>query len=134
MANNQASVETNSFTKGMVKDPNETYIGEGVWTHARNLVNNSHDGQIGVVGNEPSNKFCVDLPFTLIGCIPLADNKWVMFTTDNIYSEIGIFDEPTCTYTKLVTTSTCLNFNTKHLITGASRRTFDCSEKVYWSD
>ena len=134
MANNQASVETNSFTKGMVKDPNETYIGEGVWTHARNLVNNSHDGQIGVVGNEPSNKFCVYLDFTLIGCIPLADNRWALFSTDNITSEIGIFDEPTCTYTKLVTTSTCLNFNTKHLITGASRRTFDCSEKVYWSD
>ena len=134
MANNQASLETNSFTKGMVKDPNETYIGEGVWTHARNLVNNSHDGQIGVVGNEPSNKLCVDLDFTLIGCIPLADNRWALFSTDNINSEIGIFDEPTCTYTKLVTTPTCLNFNTKHLITGASRRTFDCSEKVYWSD
>ena len=133
MANNQASVETNSFTKGMVKDPNETYIGEGVWTHARNLVNNSHDGQIGVVGNEPSNKFCVYLDFTLIGCIPLADNRWALFSTDNINSQIGIFDEPTCTYTQTVR-STCLNFNTKHLITGASRRTFDCSEKVYWSD
>ena len=133
MANNQASLETNSFTKGMAKDPNETYIGEGVWTHARNLVNNSHDGQIGVVGNEPSNKFCVDLPFTLIGCIQLVDNQWAMFTTDNINSEIGIFNDLTCTYTPLVR-SACLNFNTKHLITGASRRTFDCSEKVYWSD
>jgi len=133
MANNQASLETNSFTKGMAKDPNETYIGEGVWTHARNLVNNSHDGQIGVVGNEPSNKFCVDLPFTLIGCIQLADNQWAMFTTDNINSEIGIFNDLTCTYTQLVR-SACLNFNTKHLITGASRRTFDCSEKIYWSD
>ena len=133
MANNQASVETNSFTKGMVKDPNETYIGEGVWTHARNLVNNSHDGQIGVVGNEPSNLYCVTLPFTLIGCIPLADNKWAIFTTNNTLSEIGVFDEPTCTYTTSVQ-SACLNFNTKHLITGASRRTFDCSEKVYWSD
>ena len=133
MANNQASLETNSFTKGMVKDPNETYIGEGVWTHARNLVNNSHDGQIGVVGNEPSNLFCVDLPYTLIGCIQLADNQWAVFTTNNTLSEIGIFNEPTCTYTTLVN-SACLNFNTKHLITGASRRTFDCSEKIYWSD
>ena len=133
MANNQASVETNSFTKGMVKDPNETYIGEGVWTHARNLVNNSHDGQVGVVGNEPSNLHCVTLPFTLIGCIPLVDNQWAIFTTNNTISEIGIFNELTCTYTTSVQ-SACLNFNTKHLITGASRRTFDCSEKVYWSD
>ena len=37
---------TNTFTKGMVKDFNDTFIGEGLWTHARNAVNNSHDGYI----------------------------------------------------------------------------------------
>jgi hypothetical protein len=62
---------TNTFTKGMVKDFNDTFIGEGLWTHARNAVNNSHDGQIGVIGNEPANLFCVQLPYTVIGCIHL---------------------------------------------------------------
>ena len=38
---------TNLFNKGMVKDFNDTFVGEGLWTHARNAVNNSHDGQIG---------------------------------------------------------------------------------------
>jgi len=46
---------TNTFTKGMVKDYNDTFVGEGLWTHARNAVNNSHDGQVGVIGNEPAN-------------------------------------------------------------------------------
>ncbi|WP_196301203.1 hypothetical protein, partial [Streptococcus pneumoniae] len=90
------------------------------WTHARNLVNNSHDGQVGVIGNEPSNLNCVTLPYTLIGCIASADNEWILFTTDNINSEIGIFNESECKYTKLVN-DPCLNFSTKHLITGAAR-------------
>ena len=134
MASNQNPPEKmNSFTKGMVKDSNDTYIGEGVWSHARNLVNNSHDGQMGVIGNEPSNLLCVTLPYTLIGCIASADDEWILFTTDNINSEIGIFNESECKYTKLVN-DPCLKFNTKHLITGAARRTFDCSVKVYWAD
>ena len=138
MPDNQSTPEKmNSFTKGMVKDSNDTYIGEGVWSHARNLVNNSHDGQAGVVGNEPSNILCVNLPYTLIGCIPLIDNEWAIFTTDNVNSEIGIFNESKCNtpeaYTTLVN-DPCLKFNTKHLITGAARRTFDCSVKFYWAD
>lgn len=133
MANKETPDQLNSFTKGMIKDPNDTFIGEGQWTHARNLVNNSHDGQVGVVGNEPSNLFCVNLPYTLIGCISLDENRWAIFTTNNVNSEIGVFNELNCTYTTLVNDN-CLNFNTKHLITGASRRTFDCSEKIYWSD
>ena len=133
MENNTTPEKLNSFNKGMLKDPNESYIGEGVWTHARNLVNNSHDGQVNVVGNEPSNKLCVNLPYTLIGCIASADNEWILFTTDNTNSEIGILNESECKYTKLVN-DPCLNFNTKHLITGAARRTYDCSVKVYWAD
>ena len=66
---------TNTFTKGMVKDFNDTFIGEGLWTHARNAVNNSHDGQIGVIGNEPANLFCVQLPYTVIGCIHLSEDN-----------------------------------------------------------
>ena len=124
---------TNTFTKGMVKDYNDTFVGEGLWTHARNAVNNSHDGQVGVIGNEPANLACVTLPYTLIGAIHLTDDQWVVFTTNDIDSEIGIFDESQCTYTKVINDK-CLNFKTTNLITGASRRKFDCNRLVYWSD
>ena len=124
---------TNTFTKGMVKDYNDTFVGEGLWTHARNAVNNSHDGQVGVIGNEPANLFCVNLPYTLIGCIHLTDDRWAIFTTNNVDSEIGIFDESDCSYTKKVN-DRCLNFKTTNLITGVSRRRFDCALPVYWSD
>jgi hypothetical protein len=123
----------NSFSKGMIKDYNETFVGDGLYTHGRNLVNNSHDGQVGVVGNEPSNLLCVTLPYTLIGCVHLTDDQWVIYTTDDLRSEIGIFDESACTYTKVVN-SDCLNFKRSHLITGAYRKRYDCERLVYWDD
>lgn len=124
---------TNSFTKGMVKDMNETFVGEGLWTHARNLANNSHDGHMGVVGNEPANLHCVTLPYDLIGCVHLTDDQWAVFTTDDVNSEIGVFDESRCLYTKKVN-DPCLNFKRTHLVTGISRKRFDCDRPVYWSD
>lgn len=124
---------TNTFTKGMVKDYNDTFIGEGLWTHARNAVNNSHDGQLGVIGNEPANLLCVQLPYTLIGSIHLSDDQWAIFTTDDFNSEIGIFDESECSY-KRVINDQCLNFNKANLITGAYRKRFDCERLVYWDD
>ena len=124
---------TNSFTKGMVKDMNETFVGEGLWTHARNLANNSHDGNMGVVGNEPANLHCVTLPYDLIGCIHLTDDQWAIFTTNDVESEIGVFDESKCTYVKKVN-DRCLGFKRSHLITGISRKRYDCDRPVYWSD
>lgn len=124
---------SNAFTKGMVKDYNESYQPEGVWTHARNAVNYSHDGQLGTLANEPANLKCVQLPYTLIGAIALNAGEWAVFTTDNTNSEIGIFTESTCTYTKVVN-SACLGFKTSNLISGAYRRRFDCERVVYWDD
>lgn len=124
---------TNSFTKGMVKDFNETFVGEGVWTHARNLVNNSHDGNSGTVGNEPATLHCVKLPYTFIGSIALSDDQWAIFTTNDVDCEIGVFDESNCTY-RTVVNDRDLNFRRSNLITGVSRRKFDCDMLVYWSD
>lgn len=135
--NTNPIVNINTFTKGMVKDYNESYVGEGLWTHARNAVNNSHDGQIGVIGNEPSNLKCVQLPYTLIGTIHLLEDKWAIFTTDNTNSEIGIFSESKCGLPgayQTVINCPCLNFSTKHLITGIYRKRYDCERLIYWDD
>jgi hypothetical protein len=130
---NQVPTQTNSFNKGLLKDYNETFIGEGLYTHARNAVNNSHDGNVGVIGNEPSNLFCVKLPYTLIGSIAMFDDKWVLFLTNDQKSEIGIFDESECSYTKIIN-SDCLNFKTNKLITGVFRQRYDCERVIYWDD
>ena len=124
----------NMFNKGMTRDTNESFVGDGLYLHARNAVNNSHDGQLGVIGNEPSTFKCVTLPYTLIGVIHQGDDRWILFLTDDSNnSEIGIFDESECSYTKIVN-SPCLNFKTTHLITGVSRTKYDCDRLVYWDD
>jgi hypothetical protein len=112
------NIVTNTFSKGMVKDYNETFVGEGLWTHARNAVNNSHDGQLGVIGNEPANLHCINLPYDLIGVIHLTDDEWALFTTDDVNSEIGIFDESACSY-KTIINDPCLGFKRSKLVTGA---------------
>lgn len=122
-----------TLNKGLIKDIDASQLSGEYYTHARNAVNNSHEGQVGLIQNEPSNLHCVNLPYTLIGAIHTTGDQWVLFTTDNEHSEIGLFDDSQCSYTKIVNDS-CLNFSTSYLITGASRRTSDCSIKVYWSD
>lgn len=130
---NNPGVVTNTFNKGMLKDYNETFVGEGLYTHARNAVNNNHDGQVGVLGNEPANLNCVTLPYPVIGYVHLMDDQWVLFLTDDINSEIGIFDESACTYVKKINDK-CLNFKRSHTITGISRKRFDCERPVYFVD
>jgi hypothetical protein len=130
---NTSNALTNSFNKGMMKDPNDTFMGEGVWTHARNAVNNSHDGEIGVLGNEPANFKCADLPYPFNGAIHIDDAEWAVFSTDDVDSEIGVFNEEQCSYTKIVNDRS-LGFKRSHLIRGVSRRKFDCGRPVYFSD
>ena len=132
-SSSSSQASTNSFSKGMMRDYNESFIGEGMYTHARNAVNSSHDGQVGVIGNEPSNLHCVNLPYDLIGFVHTIDDIWVLYTTNDIDSEIGLFDESACTYTKIVN-SPCLNFKRTNHIPGAFRKRFDCERVVYWDD
>lgn len=125
--------KTNSFGKGMVKDVTDIYIPEGIWTNAINAINNSHNGETGALGNEPSNKECASATFDIIGFVNKKGTEWVIFSTDNVDSEIGIFEETTCTYTRLIN-DTCLGFNKTNLITALAKENYDCTWSVYWQD
>ena len=130
---NTSSVETRSFTKGMVKDVNQTLMSEGAYLSARNAVNNSVSGDLGVLGNETSNKFCINAPYTVIGTVHLYGDLWAIFSTDDIDSEIGLFDESACSYTPVVNDK-CLNFKKTNPIIGQAKENFDCTWEVYWAD
>ena len=147
---NTSDIDTDVFVKGMTKDPDSSLITKEQWTHARNAINNSIDGDLGTLGNEPANKQCSSAPFTIIGAIHLYGDKWVLFSTNNEQSEIGTWDDSECKYETVVNDFTCfqcleepnntgepspfLNFSTQHLITGAAKENFDCSWQVYWDD
>ncbi len=128
-----SSVNTNSFIKGMNKDITQSMEPKESWWHARNAINNSTDGDLGVIGNEPSNLQCGVIPYTIIGAIHRYGDQWVVFSTDDINSEIGRFDDSECKY-EVIVNDPCLNFNRKYLITGAAKENFDCTWQVYWDD
>ena len=123
-----------SFSTGMqINEPAGGGAPQGNWTYARNASNNSRKGDLGKLGTEFGNVLCTIAPFTVIGAIHIVGTRWMVFSTNNYQSEIGIFDEGACTYEKLVRDA-CLNFQTSHLIKGVSRATFDCSYKAYFAD
>jgi hypothetical protein len=128
-----SSIETNAFSKGMYKDLNESLTPKTNWTHARNAANNSVDGDVGVLGNEPANLLCAKIPYTVIGAIHKVADQWVIFSTDDVNSEIGLFDDSKCEYTTLINDK-CLSFNRTYLITGAMKENFDCTWQVYFDD
>lgn len=124
---------SNTFDKALVTDVRDYHLNTQSFTNARNAIQATHIGDLGEIGNEPGNLFCASAPYTIIGAIHLEKSAWVLYSTNNTDSEIGTFNEDTCTYTTIVN-DPCLNFQTTHLITGASRPTFDCSFRVYWQD
>mgnify|MGYP006281910209 CR=1 FL=1 len=139
--------ENNSFVKGLNKDSDSSFIQEGMWTHARNVVNNTIEGNLGTLSAESSNYLCATTGSTLtgtrkviVGCIHLYSDKWVIFTASyaaingpSIGSEIGLFEEDLCKYRPIVQDG-CLNFSEFNLIYGAAREKEDCSWAVYWND
>jgi hypothetical protein len=139
---------TNSFTKGLNKDSDPSFVSEGMWTHAINVVNNTIEGDVGTLSNETSNILCgvagSTMPATvtqkyIIGAIYLYSDKWLIFTAGHnalgkrITSEIGLLEEDVCRYREIVQDS-CLNFDKRHLISGSAREKEDCTWQVYWAD
>ena len=69
MAKNESenSSGINSFVKGLNKDLNTNFVTEGTWSHARNAVNNTIDGDISTLSNEASTILCAQSGLTLLG-------------------------------------------------------------------
>jgi hypothetical protein len=141
-------VINNSFTKGLNKDSDPSFVSEGMWTHAINVVNNTIEGDVGTLSNEISNILCgttgSTMPVTatdkyIIGAIYLYSDKWVVFTAghnalgNRIMSEIGLYEEDSCRYREIVQAK-CLSFDKRYLISGSSREKEDCSWQVYFAD
>jgi hypothetical protein len=126
-------VKTTSFNVGMNKDIDPRLVKDGVYVNAINARLNTHEGGLSFINNEPANFQCLSHPLALIGSVLLPSGKHILFLTDDFQSEIGIFDQHTCSYERKVK-STCLGFTRKHLIKGVARENFDCSESVYWTD
>lgn len=121
------------FAKGMNKDVADIYMSDQAWTHAINAINNSHLGEQGTLSNEPANYNASNAPYTIIGAVHKSGREWLIFSTNNYQSEIGIFDEQLETYQQLVNDN-CLGFKKTNLITGVCKENYDCTHTVYFQD
>lgn len=139
---------TRSFSKGMNKDADPSFVSDGMWTHARNATNNTDEGNIGTLSNEQSNVLCATAGATMpanavdkyiIGTIQIFSDKWIVFTAGHdstgipVMSEIGLLETDRCIYRPIVQDA-CLKFDKRYLISGASREKEDCTWQVYWAD
>jgi hypothetical protein len=124
---------SHTFDKGLVEDTSGKGLAPNVWTQARNATPNTVRGDLGELGNEQSNKFCAAAPYLIIGLIHLEADKWAIFSTDETDSEVGLFEEDSCTYNPIVNAQ-CLNFSKLHLIKGVAKENFDCTWEVYFDD
>lgn len=129
----QPNTETRTFDDKLSEDIKDFHLPANSWTQARNAINNSKTGDLGKLGNEPGTLFCTRMPYTVIGAIHLQSDMWLMFSTNNTDSEIGIFTQEQCNYSLLVNDK-CLNFNTRDLIIGTSKPSGDCTVDAYWDD
>jgi len=131
--NNSNNIKVNAPVKGLVTDFSKFNLEENVWTYARNVRVTSHLGDMLHIENEPATKFCVDLPYLYLGSIKLKNGRFIIATTDNKNSELGIFDSKECTYTKVVNNQ-CLNFNSSFPIFGVSKINSEGQETIYFVD
>ena len=137
-----------SFVKGLNKDSDPSFVQDGMWTHARNAVNNTIEGDIGTLSNESSNFICgisgTTMPLTavkkyIIGAIQIFSDKWLIFTAGHnalgqpVSSEIGLLEEERCLYRPIVQDK-CLGFDKRFLITGAAKENEDCSWSAFFAD
>lgn len=128
---NNIKVNTNLFPKGINKDIDPRFLTPGQYIGAINAVLTSREGDFYRIGNEPSTIKCSSVPYTFIGSIQ-TNKGIVIFSTNNIDSEIGLLDQD-CNYTTLVN-DPCLKFSTFHLVRGVSKENYDCTESLYWND
>jgi hypothetical protein len=134
---------TRRFDKSLNEDVNDYHLPENSWTHARNAINNSRTGDLGKLGNEPSNLPCGEAittrinpgtRLTIIGVVHLYADIWAIFSTNNTISQISIFKENLCQMISIIEDNTCLNFKTTNLIKGVSRANSTCVFGIYWDD
>lgn len=118
---------------GLVTQINSSYLGKDQYTHARNLVRNSREGDLGTLGNEPSNLACIQAPGRIVGTVDLFDDEVMIFSGEGASSEIGIGNTKDCSYRRVLALP-CLGFSGYHPVTGVAKKDFQKGVIVTFTD
>ena len=109
--NNNIRTQTNQFTAKFLIDRNESSAdSQSIDYHRNGLFQSVKTTEIFSV-NEPSTLKCVELPYNYLGHLQLiTEGEHLVFSGDEVNSEIGIVNTLDCSYAKIVN-SPCLNFS-----------------------
>jgi len=132
---NTSDASTNVTGKAaLITDLNSSFVSQEQYTHARNAVRNSKEGDLGAIGNEPSNLHCFGTTFKIIGTIPLPGDDILIFSSNGgNASEIGIGNDTLCSY-RTLTTLDCLNFSPDFPVIGEAKEDFQRGIVVTFTD
>ena len=124
MPQENPSVDTVVTSKpALVTDLNSSYVNKEQYTHARNAVRASRDGDLGSIGNEPSNELCFSAPYKIVGTVYLPDDTVMVCSGDGKNSEIGIGNLKDCSY-KTLKNMQCFNFSEDFPVKGVAKKDF----------
>jgi hypothetical protein len=131
---NTSNVSTNVTGKaGLVTDLNSSLVSQEQYSHARNAVRNSKEGDLGTIGNEPSNLHCWNATHKIVGMIPLPGDDILVLSGNGTSSEIGIGNETTCSY-RILSSLDCWQFSPDFPITGVAKQDFQRGIVVTFTD
>jgi len=101
---------------------------------ALNAINETISGDKGFISNEKGSSDCLELnDYKVIGSISLLDNENILFLAKEDGSNSKIALQNNCFLTPIVE-DPCLNFSTKHPITGISKIRKGCNRVIYFRD
>ena len=125
------------FNKGLYTDTNEEFQPDGTYRFVLNGVLESFNGDKGSVTNELGNEVCFSLPeqyssYKLIGACLLADNRIVLFLTNDVNSIIGIQNSD-CSFDILISTD-CLAFDSSKPVDCLFKLHNGCDYYIYFTD
>lgn len=133
MKQGATNIIQNNLTKGIQKDLNDSLDNTEILTHHRNGMFQTQKGDLLFASIEPATLACIELPYKYNGAIKLKSQLYLVFSSDNINSEIGVADTNICAYQKVVNDK-CLSFNNFNQITGFVRINVDGEREVIFVD
>lgn len=116
-----------NLDKGLNRDLSPEVIPEGSWVDAKNVLFSK--GFVSIE-NEKGTEVHVEVDMDIIGIIPTSDG-YVVFSTDDTYSEIGVVREGE--YTKVLKTQ-YLYFNKLNPIEGVYKYNYNNELVIAWTD
>lgn len=132
---NENNIHLASGSKGMSLDTKLKYQPESKASFILNGILESPSGDYPALSNELGTTICLQLPnkYSIIGAKKLDGDEFVIFSTDDIGSEIGIYNEVTCQYRTIVNAD-CLKFKTNYRIKVEFRIFKGCERVIYFTD